>query len=92
MNELVRRIVEDNLAERKNKLAEIDIVVAEVETKKAEYDEALAKLSDLGDVLLLKERLTSEIEEIENELFPSSDDDCSEFVADVAVATEEIAE
>lgn len=92
MNELVKKILEENLEARKNAVKEINTIAENVDIAKNTYDEALAKLAELGDVVVAKEKLITEIEEIENELFPSEDDDCSEFVADVAVATEEIAE
>lgn len=74
MNELIKKILEENLEARQKSLLEIDTVAENVEIKKAEYDEALTKLADLGDVEILKTKLIAEIAEIENELFPKSND------------------
>ena len=70
MNELVKKIVEENLESRKNKLQEIDAIIVDVDSKKSAYEEAKLKLEGLGNVEELKQNLSNEIEEIQNELFP----------------------
>ena len=70
MNEVVKRIIEENLESRKNKLQEIDAIIVDVDSKKSAYEEAKLKLEGLGNVEELKQNLSNEIEEIQNELFP----------------------
>jgi len=80
MNEVVKRIIEENLESRKNKLQEIDAIIVDVDSKKSAYEEAKLKLEGLGNVEELKQNLSNEIEEIQNELFPKVEEVVAEEV------------
>lgn len=90
MNELVEKILQENLLARKEELASLENIIADRDAKKIAYEEAEENVIAIGDIDVAKEKLTAEISELENYLFPADEEDEDDDDEIDTLATEEL--
>lgn len=89
MNELVIKLVTENLEARKAELSKIDLLLQESAEKLAAYEEVKVQIEEMGDINGRKDQLISEIAEIEAVLFQPVHVE-EEIIEEVIHAEEEI--